>query len=118
MLKKVFTYLILSLTIFTNSQSFVFSQIYNWTKTEISADWKNTSFYIFPDSWSKEKIKKEIGEAYGNIIPKTVTRNWRTEILYRWKTSDGTSIQFYKDANWNIESAFPNFQSDFNNLFN
>ena len=79
---------------------------------------KKDASTFFPDNWSKEKIKTEIWEAYGNIKEVSVIKNWKTEILYRWKTSDWTSIQFYKDLNWNIESAFPNFQSNFNNLFN
>lgn len=80
MLKKVFTYLILSLTIFTNSQSFVFSQIYNWTKTEISADWKNSSYYCWVLTVNGILIAWGLGVSHANPVWKFkidfVKKNW------------------------------------------
>lgn len=73
---------------------------------------------FFPDSWSEEKIKKEIAEAYGNMKTITITENWASKTYYWWKMSDGvTNIEFQIDVDWSIKSAYPNLQEKFIKLF-
>jgi hypothetical protein len=69
---------------------------------------------FFPDSRSKEKIKDEIAEAFTNMKPKIengVTYYW-------WKMSDWNYIEFKFKVDWSIETAYPNLQQGFINLFN
>lgn len=69
---------------------------------------------FFPDDWSEAKVQKEIGEAFGNM--KFETRKipdgkwWTKEISwYVGRLKDGTPIEFKKNIDGGIESAYPNF---------
>ena len=79
-----------------------------WTMDDPSQfGWKTKKYEstFFPDNWSKEKIKKEIGEAYGNMDKIKTDDN-----LWTWYTSEWIKIWFRID-DWIISSAYPLIKS-------
>jgi hypothetical protein len=67
---------------------------------------------FFPDSWSKEKIKDEIAEAYTNM------KWWYlwNRLVYRWYTSWWQPLEFTFNDDWSISSVYWNFKQDFNSV--
>ncbi len=65
----------------------------------IHKKFKKDASTFFPDNWSKEKIKREIAEAYGNM-------KFEEENLWKWTMSNWIEIWFRID-DWIISSAYP-----------
>ena len=86
------------------------NKTYKW-KPESEWGWKTKKdeSTFFPDNWSKEKIKKEIGEAYGNMKEVTKIVDWKTKKWQIWYLKDGTPIEFKINTDGSISSAYANF---------
>ena len=73
----------------------------------------NNESTFFPDNWSKEKIKNEIAEAYGNIKRtediidrKTGIKRWKK---HEWVSKSWQKYEIIEDLNWNIETVYGKF---------